>query len=1138
MAMNHNDKITVLVGRIKSVLLKEKLILFSAGLLGTITALLVVSILLSLMAGIIILPVWLKVGLLVMSGLASVYIFWKLALSRLFSGSVESIAVRLEKKFPQLKGRLIAAIQFSVFAEEDRRYYSNDLIEATLVQAAENARSLNFGSVVSGYPVWRNFRTFAGMAALAVALLVVFPGFFSYSYKVYSRPTELVTQPLGYKLKAYPGSQIAIKYRDVDLGGVLTGEKFPDKATVYYKFSEGIWQKSEIDLTGRAGIRTAIGDSLLFVTTLKQVRRSLDYYVEAGREQTPVAHIDVVDRPRVTGIKLSLFYPGYTGLAPTVIDENDGSMSAVVGTRVNMKIETNTGVDIAELIFEDSSRSKFEISGQTAEQSFRIDRDRSYLIHLVDKQGEENPDPIEYHITAIPDEYPVIEVVRPGVDINLNEEMMVPILLRISDDYGFSSLVLKYDIVSDGRRGEENVAVLNFSDRIKTEGEINFNWDIEPLRLMPSDYIEYHFDLADNDAVSGPKITSSRIYIARLPSLEEIIAQTEAEYNQNVDKTEEYLKQQKDLSERMKSIARKLEQEKANSDNKLSWQHQKELQDIAEKEEDISRQLEQTADKMNNLIDKMQESRFAGRELLEKLAEIQKLFEEIATPEMREARLKLLEALKQMDKDMLNQALKDYQMSQEEMMRRLDRTIALLKKMQIEQKIDAMTEMTRELAEKQTKVNENTTDSNPEKLPSLTPSEQKVRDGMDGLKNEAQKLRDMLKETAYKMAEEADKFCKAVESNDAAQNMENMISSMSEKDKETSLKQGEQALSKLLSLLDQLQQGQAKMCKGGGAEVAQKMRDAIDDINYLSNNEEDLINRTGEIRSGSDVLRDLAGEQQIVRESVTGLSKRIEELGKESPFLAANLHGLANYAMNNLDLAIDKLSDRRSNDALGYQREALWSLNRAALNMLDALEQQSQCNKGGSCDKPSQKMESLCMQQQQLNMQTQSQCNNPNNMSPGGEEALKRLAAEQGAIQKSLSELEKEFGSSREVLGRLDAVAQDMEKVVDQLSNGEVGQETLDRQLKIYSRMLDATRTMQRKDFTEQRKASVGLDVLRSSPGALSGNNLQGGLNIEDRLRQFLNESYPQEYEQHIKAYFKALLESVYQSPPPAMENE
>ena len=183
------------------------------------------------------------------------------------------------------------------------------------------------------------------------------------------------------------------------------------------------------------------------------------------------------------------------------------------------------------------------------------------------------------------------------------------------------------------------------------------------------------------------------------------------------------------------------------------------------------------------------------------------------------------------------------------------------------------------------------------------------------------------------------------------------------------------------------------------------------------------------------------------------------------------------------------------------------------------------------------KMNSMCQNQRKLNQETQKQCQNPN--SPGGKEALRRLAGEQGAIHKSLQELQSEFGNSREILGRLDGISDDMQKVIDQLSNGEVGQETLDRQLKIYSRMLDATKTLQRKDFTDQRKSTVGVDVLRNSPAALSGNQLKGGLDIEDRLRRFLDESYPPEYEQHIKAYFKALLEKIDNSTPlPNYETE
>ena len=47
------------------------------------------------------------------------------------------------------------------------------------------------------------------------------------------------------------------------------------------------------------------------------------------------------------------------------------------------------------------------------------------------------------------------------------------------------------------------------------------------MNLFPGDYIIYSFEIADNDMISGPKVSKSRQFIARLPSLEEIVDQTE-----------------------------------------------------------------------------------------------------------------------------------------------------------------------------------------------------------------------------------------------------------------------------------------------------------------------------------------------------------------------------------------------------------------------------------------------------------------------------------------------------------------------------------------------------------------------------------------------------------------------------------
>lgn len=205
-------------------------------------------------------------------------------------------------------------------------------------------------------------------------------------------------------------------------------------------------------------------------------------------------------------------------------------------------------------------------------------------------------------------------------------------------------------------------------------------------------------------------------------------------------------------------------------------------------------------------------------------------------------------------------------------------------------------------------------------------------------------------------------------------------------------------------------------------------------------------------------------------------------------------------------------------------------LNEASIRLMESLDQQKQCENAGNCSNPMQKLESMCNKQSQLNQQTQSTCNNPGGSGSSGEgqsqrEALQRLAGEQGAIRKSMEDLAREFGNSRQILGRIDDIASDMKEVEEALATGEVGQATTEKQLKIYSRLLEASRSLQRRDFTEQRKAATATQAATYIPPGLSNDLLDDRVNLEDRLRQYLGDGYPKQYEEQIKAYFKALLQ-------------
>jgi len=1074
-----------------------------------------------------ILPVYLKVALLLFVGLITVYLFGRYAISRLFKGSVDKVAVQLEEKNPDLKGRLVAAVQFA--RQKSHKGFSSELIEATFKQALEKAGNINLNQAVSFYPVLKQGKLFGVAAVLAIVMLATLPGLFSYSYEVFSNPTTEITPPLGYAVIPYPGDTEWVKYRDIEIGAAIFGDELPSKVKIHHRLVGGNWQQSEIDLRKARIITSENGDSVTCTIKLRQINRSFDYYVEAGRITTAIQKIDVVDRPRVNGIKLSLFYPKYTELPPLVIDENNGSFSAIYGTRVNMSLETNLPVEQAFIVYSDSSSVPFKVEGRKIETSLIVEESESYSIRLLDHLGEENPDPIEYYITSIPDEYPSVDVIRPGFDVNLTDEMILPLLVRIFDDYGFSSLVMKYNMMSQGTPSEEHVAVLHYPDRMKTEGDIELNWDMDKLNLFPGDYVLYHFEVADNDVISGPKITKSRQYIARLPSLEEIIAETEGQSAKRITQTAKLLKQGKDISERFKDMARKIQaQNKAMP--KTDWQHQKELESLAQQNEDLVKNVEKLAEEMDKSVEKLGENATMSRKIMEKMQQIQKLFEDVASPEMKEAQRKLMEALKEMDQQKIQEAMKEFQMSQEELLERLERTLALLKKMQLEQKMEAMVRKAEQLLKDQQNMNQKTDSSSKAELPSLSPKEEDIKKGLEDLKKEVSELEKLMEEAEMKDSKEAQKFSEALKKTDAEKDMQQMAQKLNQQEQQEASDEGKKAASKLSSMLDEMQQQLLALTKDNEEDIKRSLKMAMDDANYLSKTQEELLRTAAQMDPRSALQRELATVQKDLETACSGLKNRISELGKESPFIASELNKLIRDATQQMDLATQCLSEKQTANACRSQREAMAALNKASIRLMESLNSQKQCDKGSNCNKNMSKLESMCNKQNKLNQKTKQQCNNPS-FNPSAQpresrDGLKRLAAEQESIRKSVQELADEFAGSRQILGRLEDIADEMKSIEEDLADGEVGPETMERQLQIYSRMLQASRSLQRKDFTEQRKANSADDQLFTIPPDLPQELLNDRIKLEDRLRKYLGGKYPPQYEEQIKAYFKALLQS------------
>nr|HPI43085.1 hypothetical protein [Candidatus Cloacimonas acidaminovorans] len=91
-----------------------------------------------------------------------------------------------------------------------------------------------------------------------------------------------------------------------------------------------------------------------------------------------------------------------------------------------------------------------------------------------------------------------------------------------------------------------------------------------------------------------------------------------------------------------------------------------------------------------------------------------------------------------------------------------------------------------------------------------------------------------------------------------------------------------------------------------------------------------------------------------------------------------------------------------------------------------------------------------------------------------------------------------------------------------QLKNNQLNPDILERQERIISKMLDAQRSINKREFTEKRKAETGEDMLYKGNTKIDLEALRRSGLLEEGLR-----AYPKEYQQVIMQYLKELNEAI-----------
>lgn len=1027
---------------------------------------------------------------------------WRVLMPLLRPRPPQAIARQIETHFETHSGGLHQAISNAVeLGNATRPDGSRALAEAAVFAGAAQAESIDIQAAVPTGPVLSTWRR-SGIAVLVCTAVAFF-----WASDLSSATGRLLTPSVRYDrpalthLSAEPGNVERISGDELVLGLHIDG-LVPTVAQLHIRDRSGDW------VSHRLPIKDAT------VAQRLSLRQSFDYRWSAYDATSATYRVTVHPRPVVAHTRVEYHYPPYTRLADRT-DEDGGDVIAPVGTKITLTAKSTRPLSRGWLDFdpqpEDAQQERVQQEGALSDDGVTFDltvaSDQRFTIGLTDTSGIDNANPVSHRILAVPDESPEVAVLRPGADGELGKAMRVALLFEAIDDYGVNQAEIRFRLNDEDQTNVRPVALDSAGAQQLTQGVV---WDLSVLDLLPGDYLSYHLRVYDNDAAVGPKSGDSRTYALRFPSLFEIQQDAQRRHDEDIARLEDARQETGEMRQQTEELRRELL--KAEDP---SWETRAETEAILERQEDVQKRVEETMARVEETQERLEQSGLLSDETIQKLMEVRELMAALDTPELRSAAQELQKAMQKMNAEQIDQAMSRLLEQQEDFQKGLDRAIALLHQVQNDQLVDALTRQLAEMADQQRKIAEQAADT-PEMRPLAGPQEAVEREA-DAFREGADAAIDRLDESAAEalsnLAERFDRASIVPRTGQAARDLQ--------ANRVDRARRGTQSLSEdLASLSDQMAGIREERIARQKSDVSRELTGVLQDLLQLSRKQERTSARAnqGETNLSAQQARNLAAASQLA-------SRLLEASHKTFLIPRSAAAGLGN-ALQKMEDTVGHLQRGSGSRASSSAREAMGHLNASALAIKDAIAALQGAGSASGFQEMLQQLRQASNKQGQLNAQTQGAMGSPQR--PGGSTPgdLGRMAAEQQAIQQMLDSIRKRLGTQEgSVLGDLGKVSDEMEEVASSLARGDLTRQTVERQRRILSRLLDAQRSARQRGFSREREAQAGGVFAYRGARALPENLGEGVNPLRSRMRDALREGYADRYQPLIRRYFGRLID-------------
>src|SRR5256885_269664 len=606
----------------------------------------------------------------------------------------------------------------------------------------------------------------------------------------------------------------------------------------------------------------------------------------------------------------------------------------------------------------------------------------------------------------------------------------------------------------------DSLDVSGVGDRAIVQGDL----DAARRGLLPGDTLRFRVEAWDN--ARAPHGGRSGEFALRLPSLDELRAAMRAATHGLVEAADSIAGSQRDLGERTSDLAEQRSREETPGGARrpppgaqsgtLPFQATERAQAVAQEQEAVEQRVRELSKAVEEIARAAKAAGIDDTAFQARLREVQQLLQRAVTPELERRLRELQEALAKLDPEATRQALQRLAEAQQQLKAELERSQELFRRAAVEGTLASLAADAEDLRRRQAEWN---ADDAPRPDSGAAMRQRRLAGAADSL---ARAIGRLAKEVGAPPAGTGSLAAPERAARDAGGAMQRAAQSADLGRAPAAGPEGAETERQPARAPDQLRGQRDSLARAWRGETLAALDRALSETAALADRQQ----RVSEALHRGEAGAATRAQQASVEEGTDVVARQIRQAAGKHALVSPQLEAALGYAKRQMAAARGQLEDADPNavEAASLADDAVDALNAAALALAKSRKQVSGAQSGSGFAEAVEMLARLARDQQGLNGQAQGVLPS---MGAGQAvlEQLRALAARQRALAEQLERMQAQGSSS--AAGPL---GQEARELARQLEAGRLDQRTIQRQQRLYHRLLDAGRTLSNDEPDESKQ--------------------------------------------------------------------